>query len=587
MVCLLGPLEVELAGRVLGPRDLGGRKQKQVLEILLVHLGQAVPKDKVADLLWGERLPVDPMRTLEAYVSGLRTRLHPDPAEARQVLRTEPGAYRLVLDDAEIDVRGFDELTAKAAAAPGDERGQLRRQALSLVRGDLLADEPYADWLLPLRNLYHERKLQLLLDLAEDELDAGRPAAAIELAGRVLEAQPTRERAYRTLIVAHHTAGEQDQALRAYERCRHTLEEELGVRPLPQTEQAYLTVLRQGQPAQPTTAPPTASPTGPVTAVRRGPATRFARKKDVTIAYQTVGSGPLDVVFAHAWFSHMEVGWEEPRYAAWLRRLASGRRLILFDRRGMGMSDPAPPTVTLAERTADIQAVLDDAGSKRAVLFGSCGAGPLTISLAAGEPERVAGLVLFGTFPRMMAAPDYPAGWTPQFFAAYKAGLEQGWATGRGITRSVPTAGDDDALREWLGRLLRLSVSSAAARAILEFGATLDVRDLLGEVRAPTLVLHRDHDQWVSPENGRYLAAHIPGAEYVGLQGADHWPWFGDAESVLRPLERFLDEVASDPRVFRGSGCDRRTHDDDLHISTYSTRRSAETGEPGPVQPDQ
>jgi pimeloyl-ACP methyl ester carboxylesterase len=209
------------------------------------------------------------------------------------------------------------------------------------------------------------------------------------------------------------------------------------------------------------------------------------------------------------------------------------------------MSDPAPATVTLEERADDMLAVLDAAGSQRAVAFGSCGAGPMTIALAVRHPERVAGLALFGTFPRLVAAPDYPAGWGPEFFASYQAALEQGWLTGRGIARSVPSAGPDESLMEWLGRLLRLSVSPAAARAILEFGATIDVRTQLADVQAPTLVLHRAEDQWVDPANGRYLAEHIPSASLVELPGADHWPWFGDAASVRRPLEDFIDACAT------------------------------------------
>jgi pimeloyl-ACP methyl ester carboxylesterase len=275
------------------------------------------------------------------------------------------------------------------------------------------------------------------------------------------------------------------------------------------------------------------------------PRVQFARNQDTTIAYQVIGDGPVDVVFAHGWFSHAEIGWEEPRYAGWLRTLARNRRLIVFDRRGMGMSDPAPATVTLEERADDMLAVLDAAGSERAVAFGSCGAGPMTIALAVRHPERVAGLALFGTFPRLVAAPDYPAGWSPEFFAAYQAALEQGWLTGRGIARSVPSAGPDEALMEWLARLLRLSVSPAAARTILKFGATIDVRKQLANVQAPTLILHRTDDQWVDPANGRYLADHIPSASLVELPGADHWPWFGDEASVRRPLEDFIDACAT------------------------------------------
>ena len=544
-VGVLGPLRVRAGDRVLGPRDLGGRRPAQVLGILLVHLGQPVPKDRIAHLLWGDNAPKDPMRTLEAHVSGLRSRMSPVVADPRRVLRSEPGAYRLPLGEVDLDAVRFDALLAEAAAT-GEllRRLALRREAAGLVRGEVLADEPYAGWVMPLRDLYGERHAQLLLDLAEDCLAAGFPGEAVEHARRVLAAQPARERAFRLLVAAHYAAGDQDLALAAYERCRRVLAEDLGVRPLAETERTYLTVLRHG-------------PVDAVLPAARGavaahppvkpPETRFARNGDATIAYQVLGEGPLDVVFAHAWFSHMEIGWEEPRYAAFLRRLAAGRRLIVFDRRGMGMSDPAPPTVGLEDRAADIAAVMDAAGSSRAAVFGSCGSGPTAIALAATAPERVSRLVLFGTFARLLAAPDYPSGWSTEFFERYKAGLEQGWTTGRGIRRSVPTAGDDEALMEWLSRLLRLSATPATARALLDFGATLDVRPLLPRVTAPTLVLHRRADQWVHPDNGRYLAGHIPAATLLELDGADHWPWFGDAGSVLHAVEDFLGRAGPAP----------------------------------------
>jgi pimeloyl-ACP methyl ester carboxylesterase len=402
-----------------------------------------------------------------------------------------------------------------------------------------MADEPYATWASPLRELHAERRLQVLLDLAEECVAAGLPGEAIRHAEQVLEVQPTRERAHRLLVAAHYAAGEQDLALQAYERCRQVLADEFGVDPLADTERTFVAVLRHA-PVEAVLPPPRPR----VTAAPRPPPTRFARNGTATIAYQVLGDGALDLVFAHAWFSHMEIGWEEPRYAAFLRRLARGRRLILFDRRGMGMSDPAPPTVGLAERAGDIRAVMDDAGSASAVVMGSCGSGPTAIALAAATPDRVRGLILFGTFARMLAAPDYPAGWTRAFFEQYQAGIDQGWTTGRGIRRSVPSAGPDEALMEWLGRLLRLSATPATARAILDFGATLDVRHLLGGITAPTLVLHRRDDQWVHPDNGRYLADHIPHARFVELDGADHWPWFGDADGVLDAVEAFLREAS-------------------------------------------
>jgi pimeloyl-ACP methyl ester carboxylesterase len=474
-------------------------------------------------------------------VSGLRGRLAPIVGDVRRVLRSEPGAYRIALDDVDVDLVRFDGLVALAATLPLGDRAAARREALGLVRGELLADEPYAEWAMPLRELYAERHLQLLLDLGEDCVGAGAAALAVEYAQRVLDVQPARERAYRLLIAAHYAGGDQDQALQAYTSCRQVLDDEFGVRPLAETERVYLAVLHQS-PAD-VVLPVTGQAVTATAVAPPRPPTRFARSGEATVAYQVLGDGPTDIVFAHAWFSHMEIGWEEPRYAAFLRRLATGRRLIIFDRRGMGMSDPAPPTVSVEERARDIGAVMDDAGSARAVVFGSCGSGPTAIALAAQAPERVSGLILFGTFARMLATDGYPHGWSRPFFEQYKAGLEQGWTTGRGVRRSVPTAGDDEALMEWLSRLLRLSATPATARAHMDHAATIDVRASLARICAPTLVLHRADDQWVRPENGRYLAEHIVGAEFVALDGADHWPWFGDAESVLHPVERFLAQL--------------------------------------------
>jgi DNA-binding SARP family transcriptional activator/pimeloyl-ACP methyl ester carboxylesterase len=535
-VGVLGTLQVDVGRRMLGPADFGGRKPKQVLEILLLHRGEPVPKERLVDALWGGRPPKDPMRTLEAYVSGLRHVLGGQGDDARGVVRTEPGAYRVPADRVRLDLALFDDLVATAVGAPAGRRRSLRERALALVRGELLADEPYAEWALPLRDLYAERVVTLRLDLAQDALAEGDAARTLALAEEVLTAQPTRERAHRLAMSAAYVAGDQDRALAAYHRCRSVLRAELGVRPLPETERVFQAVLHQAN-LEPTPQPP-------ARAEPRPPPVQYARHADATIAYQVLGTGSPDVVFAHAWFSHMEVGWEEPHYRGFLGRLAQGRRLLVFDRRGMGMSDPAPASVTLDERADDILAVMDAAGSQRSVLVGSCGSGPPVICVAARAPQRVLGLVLFGTFARMLAAPGYPCGMTPQFFQEFRDGIEAGWSTGRGVFRSVPSAGGDEALMEWLGRLLRLSASPAAARAILDFGATLDVRGLLPAVAVPTLVLHRLRDQWVHPDNARYLAAHIPGARLRLLGGADHWPWFGNADEVLAAVEEFVESVA-------------------------------------------
>jgi pimeloyl-ACP methyl ester carboxylesterase/DNA-binding SARP family transcriptional activator len=536
-VGLLGPVRVEVPGRVLGPGDLGGRKPKQLLEILLVHQGEAVPKERIADLLWGESLPRDPMRTLEAYVSGVRARLHDDPARARQLLRSESGAYRFGLDGADVDLWRFDELATQAAAAPDDDRLALREEALGLIRGELLADEPYAEWTLPLRALYDERRIDMLLDAAHDCLRAKEPAAALRYAEEALNAQPLRERAHRLVMVARYAMGDQELALNAYTRCRQVLAEGLGVSPLPETERVYLGVLNQDQLDAILSGTPSQTRLA-------APRTRYARSGDAAIAYQVVGDGPLDVVFAPGWFSHVEVGWEEPRYAAFLRRLAKHRRLLLFDKRGVGMSDPAPPSVTIDERADDMLAVMDAAGAERAVIIGVSEGGPMGISLAARHPERVAGLVIYSGFACAKRCDDYPWAWAPEFYDLYKSSLEQFWMTGRGVEFAMPSVSQDETFMEWIGRFMRLSVSLGTAKTVIDLCSVTDVRPSLPEVRTPTLVLHRRDEQWCRPENGRYLAERIAAARLVELPGTDHWPWLGDSESVLREVETFLDAQA-------------------------------------------
>jgi pimeloyl-ACP methyl ester carboxylesterase/DNA-binding SARP family transcriptional activator len=541
-VGLLGALQLQVDDRFFGAKDFGGRKPKQVIEILLIHQGEPVAKDRIVDLLWAEKLPRDPMRTLEAYVSGLRGHLHPDPAVARSMLCSEPGAYRFALDAAALDLWRFDELAARAGAARPAEAVVLRDEALRLVRGELLSDEPYAEWTFALRDLYVERHLEMLVDSAHDNLLAGRPNEALDQAERALLVRPTRERAYRLLMAAHYALGDQDLALRTYDRCRTALVETLGVSPLPETERVYLAVLNQ-EPLSSVlwTRPP---PSRPPSAVRPRPTTRYARSGDATIAFQTVGDGPLDVVFAPGWFSHVEVGWEEPRYADFLHRIAEGRRLLLFDKRGVGMSDPAPVSVSLDERADDITAVMDAAGSPRAVIFGVSEGGPMGVSLAVRSPERVAGLILYSSFGRLMRAPDYPWGWDPEFLEVYQAGIDAAWTAGHLLEAALPIVEGDDAARDWVSRYLRLSVSPATARTLVDFAATTDIREQLPLVSTPTLVLHRADEQWLNPGHGRYVAAHIPGARYVELPGADHWPWFGDADAVLQQVDSFLDGLA-------------------------------------------
>jgi predicted ATPase/pimeloyl-ACP methyl ester carboxylesterase/DNA-binding CsgD family transcriptional regulator len=275
--------------------------------------------------------------------------------------------------------------------------------------------------------------------------------------------------------------------------------------------------------------------------------TRYARSGDVSIAYQVVGSGSLDLVFVMGWVSHLDYYWQEPRFARFLRRLASFARVILFDKRGTGLSDRAVGLPTLEQRMDDVRAVMDAAGSRRTVLVGISEGGSLCTLFAATYPERTAALVLFGCVPRLMWAPDYPWGATPEERARRLAGIHQEWATPawvvRDLERRAPSVAHDEQFGRWWATYLRQSASPGAAEAVSRMNNDIDIRALLPSVRVPTLVIHRTADRATPVQSSRYLAEHIPNARLVELPGEDHLPFVGDQDAVLDPIEEFLTGV--------------------------------------------
>jgi pimeloyl-ACP methyl ester carboxylesterase len=218
-------------------------------------------------------------------------------------------------------------------------------------------------------------------------------------------------------------------------------------------------------------------------------------------------------------------------------------RLILFDKRGTGLSDPALDFPTPHQRSEDLVGVLDAAGVQRAVLFGVCGGGALCAHLAAEHPERAAGLILHNSAARTLQADDYPWGMPAGLYERYLAAFEEVWLDERDrISRRNPWLVDNPRSRDWYARYVRLAASPYMARRLAEMNAELDIRPLLAHIRTPTLVITRTEDMWLSPDNSRYLAEHIPDARLLELPGVDHDPWVGDSEQVLNSVEGFLAE---------------------------------------------
>jgi len=280
------------------------------------------------------------------------------------------------------------------------------------------------------------------------------------------------------------------------------------------------------------------------------PPVRYVQNEGVHIAYQVVGEGERDLVLVQGYLSHLDMDWGHPPMARFLRALASFNRLILFDKRGTGLSDRGVGIATLETRMDDVRAVMDAARSERAVLMGVSEGAPMCLLFAATYPERTHALVLHGGMTRSTEAPDYP--WAPPAAAAVEAAvelIEPYFFAGEDIELWVPSVGDDPQAREWLGRFRRAAVSPDTLAGLFAMFLDIDVRHVLPTLRVPTLVLHRHGDRIVNWRAGQWMAAQIPGARFVDLSGQDHFPWFGDSDAVVEEIREFLTgvRVAAEP----------------------------------------
>jgi class 3 adenylate cyclase/pimeloyl-ACP methyl ester carboxylesterase len=265
------------------------------------------------------------------------------------------------------------------------------------------------------------------------------------------------------------------------------------------------------------------------------PETRYAKSSDVHIAYQVIGEGPLDLVWVPGAAGNIEAVWDFPEYGHFVTRLGSFARVVVFDKRGTGLSDRTVGIAPLEERMDDVRAVMDAAGADRAALMGQSEGGPMSMLFAATYPERTQALVLYGSLARFPMA-DWPADQFQQLLQQ----IESSFGTGGSLARVVASRASDESFRRAWARFERQGASPAAFVRLTQMNREIDVRNVLPSIRVPTLVLHRTGDANVGIGRARYLAAHIPGAKFVELPGIDHFPIFGDADSLIDEIEEFL-----------------------------------------------
>jgi class 3 adenylate cyclase len=302
---------------------------------------------------------------------------------------------------------------------------------------------------------------------------------------------------------------------------------------------------------------------------------RYTKSGDVNIAWAEFGDGPVDVVFVTGFVGHLEIMWEEPRVARFFERLGSFARVVIFDKRGQGLSDrPATPPA-LEEHMDDLRAVMDAAGLERAALFSISEGGPMAIMFAASHPDRVTSLVLYGTWARLIEEPGYEEGIPRKLLEDTAMVFEEDWGGPVALPIFAPNYVDDASLSHWWARLLRGGTSPRGASALLLQYGQMDVSEALSSISSPTLVLHRSGDIAIPVNFGRAIAEGIEGARFVELPGEDHLVMVGDGDGVLDEVEDFLTGH-------------RHVHEPDRVLATVlftdivgSTERAARTGDRG------
>ncbi|MBI5105280.1 MAG: alpha/beta fold hydrolase [Solirubrobacterales bacterium] len=520
---LLGPLEGRDGDAAVA---LGAPKQRALLARLLLDGGRAVAVEELIDDLWGDAAPASAPKMIQVYVSQLRKLLPPE------ALRTTGRGYAAEVAPEDVDVARFGRLheEGRALLARGDAAAAAARlrEALALWRGPALAgvDEPFAALE---RARLEDRRLACLEDRVDADLALGDHDALPGELEALLARHPHRERLREQQMLALYRAGRQPEALAAYQEHRRRLAGDLGLEPSPRLRELEGRILRQDPGLDPR---PRAAADDEV---------RYVRSGDVAIAYQVVGDGPLDLVLVHGWVCSFHAGWEYAPLARFYRRLAGMGRLILFDKRGTGMSDRVG-IAPLEERIDDVRAVMDAAGSERAVLLGISEGGPMVTLFAATHADRTVALVAMSTFARRTATPGYPIDVPKLDVTAEDWGLP---IARRWVDERAPSVAHDEEAVRWYASYFVRGASPGAARAMRGMNDDIDVRAVLPSVRVPTLVIYREHDYLA--EATRYMGERLPRARVVELPGADHVPWEGDQDQVLAEIERFLAEQHAEP----------------------------------------
>jgi DNA-binding SARP family transcriptional activator/pimeloyl-ACP methyl ester carboxylesterase len=539
------------------PVRLGGVRQRALLALLLLHANELVRLDQLTEALFGEQQSESAVQALRVAVLRLRRALVDEPGDT---LRTHPGGYVLTASPEQFDLAMFEHRlhSARGRLAADDpaRAAKLLRDALALWRGPPLADLALIEAFQSEIRRLEALRLLALMERIDADLALGGAAELVPEIETLVAADPLQERLRRQLMLALYRAGRQADALRVYRETSDLLRNELGLEPSRALQQLERSILQRDETLEPVRELVVEGGNGSgsipsaksfrqreLADVAEVSETRYAKSGEVHIAYQVVtGSGAVDLVAIPPGVSNVDLFWEQPLVARFFRGLGSFSRMALFDKRGSGMSDRAIGHPTLEARMDDTRAVMDAVGMERAALIGYSHGGPMAVLFAATYPERVSSLVLFGTFARLLNTPGFDLGSSREQIDGFVNAWAARWGTHDTLTvRSFCPSllGDEEYLR-WINRFELQSATPADLHATMSLDCEIDVRQVLGSISAPTLVIHRTGDRITRVEQARWIAGEIPGAEYLELPGDDHFPYAGDQDTLLDAIKQFV-----------------------------------------------
>lgn len=526
--------ELRLDGRPL-PLPL---KRALALLVVLSELARKVARAQVAGLLW-------PDAARDVGRARLRRLVHQtNLALAADAVVGDADALWLGDADWTSDVQQARQAARQLVAAPAaEDAGEalerlLRPGTHQMLEGFSFGSDTFDDWLAERRTELQQLVVRALQRGGEHLLQGGQAQRVAQVAQRLTALDPLADGGHALLLRAHAQRGDLAALESAYLDFAALLRAELGVRPSPAVEALYEDLRRQVLEPRPTRPGDTAAAASPTMA----PPIRYADSEDGAVAYLELGQGPETLVILFGIWSHLELAWDQPTIRRVLLALSRQARVVLIDRRGVGLSERLAPDLSVEAGVSDIEAVRRALGAARIWLFGSSAGGAIAIDYAATHRDTVGGLILYAAKARGAWAPDYPWSPTTEQLQAWAAHLHAHWGQATSLADFAPSLADDPAARDWWARMIRQAVSRNTLPTLMREFVRMDVRHRLPQVQVPALVLQREGDRIVRAGTATYLARHIRGARLRLLPGEDHHLWAGDADAVVAEIERFMQD---------------------------------------------